>query len=92
MKSLKLGYNKRIQRPSIGYLNPYVDRRDPNYISYGNPNLDPENSHNVTFGYSSFTPKYNISAELAYTFVNNGIEQYSFIQNGSVVQEITYET
>lgn len=90
MKSLKLGYNKRIQRPSIGYLNPYVDRRDPNYISYGNPNLDPENSHNVTFGYSSFAPKYNISAELAYTFVNNGIEQYSFIQNGSVVQEITY--
>lgn len=91
MKSLKLGYNKRIQRPSIGYLNPYVDRRDPNYISYGNPNLDPENSHNVTFGYSSFAPKYNISAELAYTFVNNGIEQYSFINAGSTVQEITFD-
>lgn len=30
MQSLKLGYNVRIQRPSIGYLNPYVDRKDPN--------------------------------------------------------------
>lgn len=90
MKSLKLGYNKRIQRPGIGYLNPYVDRRDPNYISYGNPKLDPENSHSITLGYSSFTAKYNVSTELAYTFVNNGIEEYSFIKNGSTVQEITY--
>ena len=90
MQNFRLGYNMRIQRPSISYLNPYVDRRDPNYISYGNPGLDPEKSHNVTFAYSSFAQKYNLSAELAYTFVNNAIEQYSFIRNGSTVQEITY--
>ena len=91
MQSLKMGYNMRIQRPSISYLNPYVDRKDPNYVSYGNPNLDPEKSHNLTFGYSSFAAKYNISAELSYTFVNNGIEEYSFIQPGSTIQEITYD-
>lgn len=91
MQSLKLGYNMRIQRPSIGYLNPYVDRKDPNYISYGNPNLDPEKSQNISFGYSSFAAKYNLSAELSYTFVNNGIEQYSFIRPGETVQEITYD-
>lgn len=90
MQSLKLGYNKRIQRPSIGYLNPYVDRKDPSYISYGNPELDPENSHSFTLGYSSFAMKYNLSAELSYTFVNNAIEQYSFIPDGSTVQNITY--
>lgn len=90
MKSLKLGYNKRIQRPSIAYLNPYVDRRDPNYINYGNPNLDPEKSNAITMGFSSFAPKYNFNAELAYTFVNNGIEQYSFLNTLTGVQEITY--
>jgi Outer membrane receptor proteins, mostly Fe transport len=90
MQSLKLGYNMRIQRPSISYLNPYVDRRDPNYINYGNPNLDPEKSHNITLGYSNFAPKYNISAELTYTFVNNAIQQYSFQRPTSNVQEITY--
>lgn len=90
MKSLKLGYNKRIQRPGITFLNPYVDRRDPNYISYGNPDLDPENSHAITLGYSSFSQKYNLNAELAYTFVNNGIEQYSFLNPATGVQEITY--
>jgi len=90
MQSFKLGYNMRIQRPSISYLNPYVDRRDPNYINYGNPYLDPEKSHNITFGYSNFAPKYNFSTELTYTFVNNAIQQYSFIRTGSSVQEITY--
>ncbi len=90
MKNLKLGYNKRIQRPSIAFLNPYVDRRDPNYISFGNPELDPENNHSITFGYSSFAAKYNLSAELSYSFVNNAIEQFSYIQPGEVVQQITY--
>ncbi len=90
MKSMKLGYNKRIQRPSIAFLNPYVDRRDPNYISFGNPELDPENNHSITLGYSSFAAKYNLSAEMSYSFVNNAIEQYSFIESGEVVQQITY--
>jgi outer membrane receptor protein involved in Fe transport len=90
MNSLKLGYNKRIQRPSIAYLNPYIDRRDPNYISYGKPDLDPENSHNITLGYSSFSQKYSLNAELAYLFINNGIEQYSFLNSVTGVQEITY--
>lgn len=90
MKNLKLGYTNRIQRPGIGFLNPYVDRRDPNYISYGNPELDPEKNHNITAAYSSFAPTYNISAELSYSFVNNAIEQYSFIREGSGIQEITY--
>lgn len=90
MQSLKLGYNMRIQRPGIGYLNPYVDRKDPNYISHGNPNLDPEKNHNITLGYSSFAAKFNLSTELTYSFVNNAIQQYSFL-NASSIQEITYD-
>lgn len=91
MKNVKLGYNNRIQRPGIGFLNPYVDRRDPNYINYGNPDLDPERSHAITLGYSSFTAKFNLNAELAYNFVNNAIEQYSFIREGGTIQEITFD-
>lgn len=90
MESFRLGYNMRIRRPSISYLNPYVDRHDPNYISYGNPNLDPEKSHNITAGYSRFAQAYNLNGELTYTFVNNSIQQYSFIEDGSVVQQLTY--
>ncbi|WP_298940413.1 outer membrane beta-barrel family protein, partial [uncultured Dysgonomonas sp.] len=91
METFKLGYNMRIQRPSISFLNPYVDRRDPNYISFGNPKLDPEKSHNITFGYSKFAQAFNLSSELTYTFVNNSIQQYSLIETGTTVQKITYD-
>jgi len=90
MQTFKLAYNMRIQRPSIWYLNPYVNRSDPNYISYGNPALDPEKSNSITVGYSNYAPKFNVSAELSYTFVNNAIQQYSFMRQGSPIQEITY--
>ncbi len=90
MESYRLSYNMRIQRPSISYLNPYIDKHDPNYVSYGNPNLNPEKSHNISLGYSKFAQVFSINADLTYTFVNNSIQSYSFIQDGSTVQEMTY--
>ena len=78
-QSLRLGYNMRIQRPGIWYLNPYVNTTDPLNISYGNTDLDAEKSNNITLNYSMFTQKININASVNYSFVNNGIEQYTFI-------------
>ncbi len=34
-QQFRLGYNMRIQRPGIWYLNPYVNNADPQNISYG---------------------------------------------------------
>ena len=76
---LRLGYNMRIQRPGIWYLNPYVNNADPQNISFGNPNLDSEKSNNINLNYSMFAQKFSINASATYTFVNNSIEQYTFI-------------
>ena len=38
MSNLRLGYNMRIYRPGIWYLNPYLNDTDPSYISQGNSN------------------------------------------------------
>lgn len=78
---LRLGYNMRIQRPGIWYLNPYINDADPRFISQGNPNLDSEKSNNVNFNFSKFTRKFSINASLSYTFVNNPIERHSFTAN-----------
>lgn len=88
--TLRLGYNMRINRPSIWYLNPYVDRTDPEHISHGNQDLDSEKSHNLNLNYSMFSQKFNMNVSASYTFVNNGIEQYSFI-NADNVLESTYD-
>lgn len=78
-QQIRLGYNMRIQRPGIWYLNPYVNDVDPQNISYGNPNLDAEKSNNVNFNYSMFAQKFSINASASYTFVNNSIQSYTFI-------------
>lgn len=75
---IRLGYNMRIQRPGIWYLNPYINDVDPQNISQGNPNLDSEKSNNVNLNFSKFTQNFSINASLSYTFVNNPIERYSF--------------
>ena len=87
-QQIRLGYNMRIQRPGIWYLNPYVNNADPQNISFGNPNLDSEKSNNINLNYSMFAQKFSINASATYTFVNNSIEQYTFIdpENPGVFQ------
>ena len=89
-QQIRLGYNMRISRPGIWYLNPYVNDTDPQNISYGNPYLEAEKSHGVNMNYSMFTRKFNFNANLSYRFVNNSIESYSFV-NPDGVRERTYE-
>jgi outer membrane receptor protein involved in Fe transport len=88
-QQLRIGYNMRIQRPGIWYLNPYVNTTNPENISYGNPNLNSEKSHNINLNYSMFAQKININISGSYTFLNNAIERYTFI-NEDGVAESTY--
>jgi len=53
-KTMKLAYNKRIQRPSIQFLNPNIQAANPLNISVGNPKLDPEFTDNIELSYSTF--------------------------------------
>ena len=72
--NLRFGYDMRIYRPSIWYLNPYLDDTNPASVSQGNSYLDSEKSHSLSLSYSSFTPKFNINLSLRYGFTNNSIE------------------
>ena len=70
-RTLRGGYNMRISRPGIWYLNPYVNDVDPNNISYGNPNLDAEKQHNFNINYGAFSQKLNFNVTLSYAFARN---------------------
>lgn len=51
---IKAAYNRRIQRPSLRFLNPNIDVSNPQQISQGNPELEPELTDNYELGYSTF--------------------------------------
>lgn len=72
--SLRLAYSKRITRPYIDYLNPFVDRSDPQNISFGNPDLDPEltDSYELSYNTNGKAGSLNISGSVRRT--GNAIE------------------
>ena len=75
MSNLRFGYNMRIYRPGIWYLNPYLDDSNPTNINQGNSHLDSEKSHSFNLSYSNFTQKFNINLSARYSFTNNSIER-----------------
>ena len=72
--SLRLAYGRRITRPYIYYLNPYINRSDSLNIFYGNPSLDPEltDSYELTFNANGKAGSLNISGSVRRT--GNAIE------------------
>lgn len=46
--TLVIGYNKRLSRPYIWDLNPFVFNNDSLNVSFGNPNLGPQTIHSVS--------------------------------------------
>lgn len=89
-QTLRGGYNMRISRPGIWYLNPYIDDMDPSNISYGNPQLDGEQQHNFNLNYGTFSQKINFNATVSYAFTRNAVTRYSFLNTEMGRTESTY--
>jgi len=82
--NLKLSYNKRIQRPSLFYINPYVALADPRDISFGNPNLSPELTDQYELGYNTYLKGISINASLFYKNTTDIIENFLRINEEGV--------
>jgi len=68
--TLKAAYNRRIQRPSLQFLNPNRQASNPLNATIGNPDLQPEYTNNYELGYNTF-------------FKNSSLNFTAFIRNTS---------
>ncbi|WMN11179.1 TonB-dependent receptor [Marivirga salinae] len=76
--SIKLSYNRRIQRPSLGNVNPYVEIGNIRNISFGNPDLNPELSDNYELGFSTFLKGTSVNLSFFYNDISEVIQSVIF--------------
>jgi outer membrane receptor protein involved in Fe transport len=74
--TLSLSYNKRLSRPFIWDLNPFVNNTDSFNLSFGNPNLAPEIYHAFELAYTAVKGKTNINIRLTETFSRTQITRF----------------
>jgi outer membrane receptor for ferrienterochelin and colicin len=84
-QTVKLGYNRRLQRPGIQFLNPNVNTSNPQNISKGNPNLDPELTDQFELGTSFFKNSMYINVSTFARFTNNSIESIRTTSSEGVI-------
>ncbi|MBG8553407.1 TonB-dependent receptor domain-containing protein [Hymenobacter guriensis] len=84
--TVRLSYSRRIQRPSIFYLNPYRNVTDPRNISQGNPELKAEFTDNYEVNWNTFVKGSVLNVTAYSRQTNNAIERiYKTDKQGRVV-------
>jgi outer membrane receptor protein involved in Fe transport len=73
-RNIKLSYSQRIQRPSLFFINPFVNTTDFGNISFGNPFLNPELTRQIEFGYNTSFKGVTIFGNLYYKQTEQIIE------------------
>jgi outer membrane receptor protein involved in Fe transport len=72
--TVKLAYNRRIQRPSLEFLNPNVQNPNPAFRTVGNPELDPEYTNNYELSYGTYFNTTSLNFSTFVRTTNNSIQ------------------
>ncbi|MCQ2287224.1 MAG: TonB-dependent receptor [Bacteroidales bacterium] len=88
--SLQLSYSRRVTRPRVWWLNPFIDYSDRQNWRTGNPNLQPEFVNSVDLSYLMTVKKSSLNVSVFYRQRQDIISRYTQLLNDSTTLT-TYE-
>ncbi|TXB67558.1 TonB-dependent receptor domain-containing protein [Phaeodactylibacter luteus] len=88
--TVKASYARRIQRPSLFFVNPFVNLNDPFSVTTGNPLLSPELTDQYEVNYSTFVKGLSFNASVFYRKTADVIQQFQQEVDAEGVSRTTY--
>lgn len=88
--SIKLSYNRRIQRPSLRFINPFRNQDNVQIIQEGNPELDPELTDNYEVGYNFNVKKVSVFTSFYVRKTTDVIESFVDASREDAISVTTY--
>ena len=87
--AFQLSYSRRVSRPNIHVLNPFVDYSDRFNLRKGNPELDPEFVNSLELSHYIFINKTSINSTVFYRKRTDIISRFTTLLNDSTTM-MTY--
>jgi outer membrane receptor protein involved in Fe transport len=88
--NLKASYTKRIQRPSLFFINPFTAISDPNNLQIGNPELEPEIVDQYELAYNTYVKGIVVNASVYLRQTSDLIESFLQIDQSGIAGQTTY--
>lgn len=82
---LQISYSRRINRPSIHSMNPFIDASDPLTLHTGNPYLKPEYINSYELGHIKDWKKLSLTSSVFYKQTDNVVSRFRIIDTTGVI-------
>jgi len=83
--TVKAGYNRRIQRPSLQFLNPNVQASNPLNVTIGNPELEPEFTDNFELSLSKPIKSTSVNISTFARNTTNSIQRIREVRGDTIL-------
>ena len=90
VSNLKGSYTRRIQRPSLFFINPFTAISDPNSLQIGNPDLEPEIVDQYELAYNTYVKGVVINGSVYYRKTEDLIESFLRVGEEGIASTTTY--
>lgn len=81
---ISLSYSRRITRPNIWRMNPFVNKVNPRFYFGGNPYIKPEYTDSYELSFMLITPVVTITPMVFYRYSKDLISNYSYLIDSNV--------